>query len=277
MPRTPLLITSLAVAGGLCAGVASHVQQVGAGDLDSRSMTAPSLPDRLPFAGPLGSEALPVGQLVSGLALENTVPLTPLTTSTSSAPSTTIAPPATNQVSAAPTTAPPDTAPANPEPQAEPQPQTQSQPQAQPQPEAAPEPSPPVAPAPVVEAAPAVDGTFDASAAASFLALTNQARAEVGVAPLQLDASLSAYARNHAMAMAAAGHIYHSQISSLLGPWSLVGENVGVGPTVNAIQNALLASPSHYQNLSDGAFSSMGIAVFIDSAGRMYTVHVFGN
>jgi uncharacterized protein YkwD len=233
-------------------------------------MTAPSLPDRRPFAEPLGSDALAVGQLVTGLAMENTVPLTPPHTSTIAAPPTTISAPPT-EATAAPTTTPPETVPAEPAPEA--QPEAEAQPEPQPGSESA----PPAAPEPVAEAAPAVDGTFDASAAASFLALTNQARAEVGVAPLQLDGSLSAYARNHAMAMAAAGHLYHSEIKSLLGPWSLVGENVGVGPTVNAIQNALLASPSHYQNLSDAAFSSMGIAVFIDSAGRMYTVHVFGN
>jgi uncharacterized protein YkwD len=122
-----------------------------------------------------------------------------------------------------------------------------------------------------------VAGNIDSGAEWSFLALTNQARAAVGVGPLTMDASLQAYARYHAQEMAASGGIYHSDISQLLGPWSTVGENVGVGPSVDAIQNALLASPGHYRNLSDGGFGYVGVGVFVDASGRVWTAHVFAS
>ena len=110
---------------------------------------------------------------------------------------------------------------------------------------------------------------------ASFLSLINQARAQVGVAPLALNAGLSDYARNHAWEMAHSQSLYHSNISVLLGGWSTVGENVGVGGSVGQVHNALMASPGHYANLSSGAFTSVGIGAFIDDNGTTWTVHVF--
>jgi uncharacterized protein YkwD len=116
----------------------------------------------------------------------------------------------------------------------------------------------------------------DSAAETSFLQMTNDTRASIGVAPLRFDASLQAYARQQAQAMADAGRIYHSNIASLLGAWSLVGENVGVGPSVGAINAALIASPSHYHNIAEPAFAAMGVGVVVDGAGRVYTAHVFG-
>ena len=72
------------------------------------------------------------------------------------------------------------------------------------------------------------------------------------------------------------GLIGRFNISNLLGAWSLVGENVGVGPSVGAINNALIASPGHYRNISDPEFTAMGVGVVIDGSGRVFTAHVFG-
>ena len=90
------------------------------------------------------------------------------------------------------------------------------------------------------------------------------------------NAELSAYAAQHAATMAGANHLHHSDISVLLGSWSTVGENVGVGPSVGAIHAALLASPGHYRNLSDAGFTHVGIGVYVDGGGRTWTAHVFG-
>ena len=110
---------------------------------------------------------------------------------------------------------------------------------------------------------------------ASFLALINQARAQVGAAPLALNADLSNYARNHAWEMAHSQSLRHSNIAVLLGGWSTVGENVGVGGSVAQVHGALLASPAHYANLASGAFTSVGIGAFVDENGTTWTVHVF--
>jgi uncharacterized protein YkwD len=130
------------------------------------------------------------------------------------------------------------------------------------------------APAPVAPAVLSVAG--DAGSEDAFWQLTNATRASIGAGALRFDAGLQAYARQQAHAMADAGQIFHSNISNLLGAWSLVGENVGVGPSVGAINNALIASPGHYRNISDPAFTAMGVGVVIDGAGRVFTAHVFG-
>jgi uncharacterized protein YkwD len=116
----------------------------------------------------------------------------------------------------------------------------------------------------------------DAGSEDAFWQLTNATRASIGAGALRFDAGLQAYARQQAHAMADAGQIFHSNISNLLGAWSLVGENVGVGPSVGAINNALIASPGHYRNISDPAFTAMGVGVVIDGAGRVFTAHVYG-
>ena len=123
--------------------------------------------------------------------------------------------------------------------------------------------------------APSADIAYDGSAA-DFLAATNACRAEAGLAPLVANAELTAYAAGHVATMSAEDHLYHSDISVLLQPWWMVGENVGIGPTVSAIQEALVASPTHYANLADAAYTHVGIAVLVDAAGRTWTAHVFG-
>ena len=110
---------------------------------------------------------------------------------------------------------------------------------------------------------------------ASFLALINQARASVGAGPLALNGDLSNYARNHAWEMAHNQSLYHSNISVLLGGWSTVGENVGVGGNVGQVHNALLASPAHYANVMNGSFTSVGIGAYVDGNGTTWTVRVF--
>ncbi|MPY94058.1 MAG: hypothetical protein GEV08_13645 [Acidimicrobiia bacterium] len=148
--------------------------------------------------------------------------------------------------------------------------------------EEAPAPEPPAveqAPAPVEPPAPVAMANVAASQSPAedhFLALTNATRASVGLGPLRSDAGLHAYAVAQAQAMAAAGNIYHSDISSLLGSWWTVGENVGVGPAVAPIHDALVASPGHYANIAHGGYTSMGVGVVVDAAGRVWTAHVFG-
>jgi len=110
---------------------------------------------------------------------------------------------------------------------------------------------------------------------ASLLALTNQARASVGAPALSLDADLSSVALSWAQTMAAQGAISHNpDIGSLIAGWSRLAENVGVGSSINQVHDALLASHSHYVNLSNPDYSRVGIAVVPDG-GRLYVVEDF--
>jgi uncharacterized protein YkwD len=133
-------------------------------------------------------------------------------------------------------------------------------------------------PAPAAVSAPATLGVAgDPTAEGIFWLFDNNVRASIGVAPLRYDPSLQVYAQRQAQAMAAAGQLSHSNVASLLGPWSAVAENIGFGPSAEAINQALVVSPGHYQNLSNPAYSAIGVGVAFDAAGQMWTAHVFAN
>jgi uncharacterized protein YkwD len=95
-----------------------------------------------------------------------------------------------------------------------------------------------------------------------FYSLTNQLRASVGVPGLSLDAGISDVARGWAQQMAASGGISHnpSRGDQITG-WSVLGENVGMGSSVDIVHQALVNSPHHYENLVNGEFSLVGIGV----------------
>jgi uncharacterized protein YkwD len=126
-------------------------------------------------------------------------------------------------------------------------------------------------------AGPAIAGPEDPAAdEARFVALVNQARAAAGVAPLTVDAELTGLARDWAAQMAAAGAISHAKPISagVTQDWQKLGENVGKGPSVDPIMDAFIASPGHYANLMDPAFTKIGVGV-VWSGGVLYTTHRF--
>lgn len=74
--------------------------------------------------------------------------------------------------------------------------------------------------------------------------------------------------------MAESGGLAHSNVSSLLSSWSSAGENVGVGGSVGSIFDALAASSGHRNNML-GNFTHMGVGVYQDADGSLWTAHVF--
>jgi hypothetical protein len=125
--------------------------------------------------------------------------------------------------------------------------------------------------------APAAAGPDDPSAdEARFVTLVNQARAQAGLAPLEVDGELTSLARDWAAQMAAAGAISHAKPISagVTQDWQKMGENVGKGPAVDPIMDAFIASPGHYANLMDPAFTKIGVGV-VWADGVLYTTHRF--
>ncbi|MEQ8843149.1 MAG: CAP domain-containing protein [Acidimicrobiales bacterium] len=111
---------------------------------------------------------------------------------------------------------------------------------------------------------------------AAFVAALNQVRANEGLPPFTVDAELSNLARGHAQVMADAGEIFHANPISggYSGDWSKFGENVGVGANVQVLVDAFVASPGHFANIIDPAFTEIGVGVvWKDSA--LYTTHRF--
>ncbi|MGA3081716.1 MAG: CAP domain-containing protein [Terracidiphilus sp.] len=105
--------------------------------------------------------------------------------------------------------------------------------------------------------------------------LANQARATVGAGPLKWDAALAEAARQHCLRMAAEGQIAH-QYAGELDPsgrakqagahFSLMEENVAVGPDPATIHDAWMHSPHHRSNLLNPDVDRVGVALV---AGRM--------
>lgn len=118
-------------------------------------------------------------------------------------------------------------------------------------------------------------GSFSSSYESSFTALINDHRASNGLAPLTRNGSLDAEARAWSQNMAEAGSIFHSDLSRFLPPWSTVGENVAVGGSVSSVFSALVSSSGHNANMLNPAFTAVGIGVFVDADGTLWTTHIF--
>jgi hypothetical protein len=78
--------------------------------------------------------------------------------------------------------------------------------------------------------------------------------------------------------MARSGSIYHNSNLAAeaggLGCWARVGENVGVGHSVDAIHKALMSSPTHRSNIL-GDFDALGVGVELTARGQLYVTQRF--
>jgi len=106
-----------------------------------------------------------------------------------------------------------------------------------------------------------------------FLDDTNAQRSTT----LQWSGSLAAYARAHLEAMVAHGDLFHSDLGAAVipGGWVWLGENVGKGPTQDAIQSAYMESPTHADNVTFPTFTHMGSAS-TTAGGLIWTVQIYG-
>jgi len=111
---------------------------------------------------------------------------------------------------------------------------------------------------------------------AAFVTALDNVRARAGLPPFIVNPALSDLARAHAQEMADAGEIFHADPISAgyAGPWSKIGENVGVGADVSVLVDAFVASPGHYANIIDPAFTEIGVGV-VWKGNALYTTHRF--
>lgn len=107
----------------------------------------------------------------------------------------------------------------------------------------------------------------------------NVARSNHGRAPVRWDASLDAMATAHAKRMAAAAQTFHNGAGlreRRAQTGETLGENVGVGPDLDDVHRAFLASASHRQTLL-GPFERVGLGVVRKRSGEVYVVEVFAS
>lgn len=116
--------------------------------------------------------------------------------------------------------------------------------------------------------------------AEQLLALANQARAAHGAGPLRWDPALGMAARQHCLRMAAEGPISHRyggelDLSERAGHagarFSLIEENVAIGPDPAAIHEEWMNSPGHRSNLLNPDVDRVGMALVV-SRGVLYAV-----
>lgn len=128
-----------------------------------------------------------------------------------------------------------------------------------------------------VASASAGAATDPRAAESAFVAKINALRAAKGLRQLRVDAELTSIARSWAARMAARGDISHNPgfTKQVQADWVKLGENVGMGPSVDDLHRAFVASPTHYKNLVDGDFELIGVGVVVASDGTLFTAHQF--
>ena len=113
-----------------------------------------------------------------------------------------------------------------------------------------------------------------------LFALANQARAQAGVGRLQWDPALAEAALAHCRRMVQEGPIAHryggepdvsGRAAQAGAHFSVIEENVAIGPSPEGIQNEWMHSPGHRENLLSPEVDHVGIAV-IAALGVLYAV-----
>lgn len=110
-----------------------------------------------------------------------------------------------------------------------------------------------------------------------FASKMNQERRARGLGTMKLDPELSKASIRHTKEMTNANTLVHStttQLTRRVTNWSSLGENVGVGATVDSLHTAFMSSPAHRDNILHGPFNNVGVGVKNDG-GRMWVTVIF--
>ena len=109
----------------------------------------------------------------------------------------------------------------------------------------------------------------------SFLAKLNAERTSRGLAALQSHWDLVDDAEAHSHAMMDTGNLHHNpNLGSVTTGWVALGENVGVGPSVNSIHTSFMNSSGHRANIL-GDFTHVGIGAVRESENKLWVTVVF--
>ena len=111
----------------------------------------------------------------------------------------------------------------------------------------------------------------------SFHKKLNGARNGNGRSSLILDPELSKAAKRHTFEMVNKDLLYHTPTNALkkrVTGWSELGENVGVGGTVDSLHSAFMNSPAHKANIMYSRFKYVGIGSK-KANGRLWVTFIF--
>ena len=117
----------------------------------------------------------------------------------------------------------------------------------------------------------------DAGAEADFVAALNSVRANNGLPPLAVYGELVGVARGWADHMAAAGAISHNpNLSQVSANWTLLGENVGVGGSLESLEDAFMASTDHRKNILRKVYDHAAVGIVRQDDAIWITVIFYG-
>lgn len=102
----------------------------------------------------------------------------------------------------------------------------------------------------------------------------NAARAERGLPPLRWNKQLRAVARAHSASMGRDGVLRHSvRLERKVMRFRMLGENIGVGFSMEAIHTALMESPGHRSNIL-GGYTIAGVGATVTEY-EIYITQIF--
>ena len=112
-----------------------------------------------------------------------------------------------------------------------------------------------------------------------MLSLTNDDRRHHQRKALDFATAISDYAKAHSRAMAREGSLFHStegKLRNLLDGrnWSIAGENVGVGGTLESLEDAFMDSKRHRENILRREFLHAAVGV-VREGGRLWVTIIF--
>jgi peptidoglycan hydrolase-like protein with peptidoglycan-binding domain len=115
-------------------------------------------------------------------------------------------------------------------------------------------------------------GSAYASTESNYLGIINEERASHGLAPLHMNAQLTSVAHGWAATLASSGWLRHNPaLTSQVGNWQTVGENVGDGANLSALADAFWRSADHRDNILDPSYTQVGISAAYAN-GRLWIV-----
>lgn len=110
---------------------------------------------------------------------------------------------------------------------------------------------------------------------ADFISRINAERSSRGLGTLTEKSDLTAVARDWSEHMAAEGSISHDpNMPGKVSGWTVLGDNVGRGPTVSSIHKAFMESETHRQIILDPQFNQVGVGV-VKSGSTFYVTEIF--
>lgn len=116
----------------------------------------------------------------------------------------------------------------------------------------------------------------DAGMERQFTDLVHRERAAAGVPAYAEREDLADVARGQAERMASEQRLYHNpRLGDEVQNWDAVGENVGRGPSVEAIHQAFMDSPTHRSEILSTDFTEVGVGVAVAADGEIWVAQVF--